>query len=140
MEYFLIFVAAVVIVAALVIFSKLKFLKKTGKEVDGHFRTQKTEDGKIDFVRCPLCSTPLSKGENMFSRVYRPMTTPDQRMTIHGCPHCYPKVENGAKRICPVCKKEVPIDGELVARLFNKTSNGKKHVLIVGCTGCFAKR
>ena len=61
----MIFVAAVVIVAALAIFSKLKFLKNTGKEVDGHFRTQKTEDGKIDFVRCPLCSTPLSKGENI---------------------------------------------------------------------------
>ena len=140
MGCFSIFVVSVVIVAALAFFSKMKFLKKVGKEAEEHFRTQKTEDGKTDFVRCPLCSTPLAKGENMFSRVYRPMTAPDQRMTIHGCPHCYPKMESGAKRICPVCKKEVPLDGELVARLFNKTSNGKKHVLIVGCTGCFGKR
>ena len=86
-------------------------------------------------VNCPLCNTPLLKGENLVTKVYRPMTVADQLCTINGCPHCFPKVEPGAKRICPVCHKEVPLSGHLTARLFNKT-DGKKHVIVTGCTEC----
>ena len=86
-------------------------------------------------VNCPVCGSPLPKGENLVSRVYRPMTVPDQRCTISGCPHCFPKCEVGVKRKCPVCNKTVPMEGYLIARLFNKTDS-KKHVMITGCTEC----
>ncbi len=87
-------------------------------------------------VSCPLCNTMLLPGEDLVSRVYRPMNVPDQLCTINGCPHCYPAPEPGLKRICPVCHKTVPLkDGHLIARLFNK-SDGKKHVIVTGCTEC----
>ncbi len=91
-------------------------------------------------VTCPLCNSPLLPGQDLFSRVYRPMTVSDQLCTISGCPHCYPVVEPGLKRECPVCHKEVPLgDGHLVARLFNKT-DGKKHVVVSGCGNCCRSR
>ena len=137
MDYFFLFIGSVILIFALMLF--MKFKKMQQKSVtNSDFRTQKTESGAIDFVRCPLCSSPLAKNEDMFSRIYRPMTTPDQRMTVHGCPHCYPRPEPGVKRQCPVCGKEVPLDGELIARLFNRTE-GKKHVMITGCSVCYGK-
>ena len=90
-------------------------------------------------VQCPICNTSLLPGEDMISRVYRPMNVHDQYMTINGCPHCYPRVEPGRRRVCPVCGKEVPLkDGHLTARLFNKTGN-KKHVIVTGCSECNKK-
>lgn len=133
MSGFFIFCGAIIIIAALKIFSRFRFLMNLKKNADSNFKKRQAENGKADFVRCPLCSTPLAKDEKMISRVYRPMTTPDQRMTINGCPHCYPSTEPGVKRICPVCGKNVPLDGELIARLFNRIG-GKKHVLITGCS------
>lgn len=144
-DYLFLFIGAIIIIAALMIFSKYKKLTNSQKnqksqKIDSRFRTQKTEDGKIDFVRCPICNTPLAKNENMYSRIFRPMTTSDQRMTIQGCPHCYPRPEPGVKRTCPVCGKTLPIDGELIARLFNKTKDGKKHVIINSCSEETKKR
>ncbi len=87
-------------------------------------------------VNCPLCESPLLPGEDLFTRVYRPMNVSDQLCTISGCPHCFPQPEAGVKRECPVCHKEVPVnEGHLVARLFNKT-DGKKHVVVSGCNLC----
>ncbi len=113
-----------------------KSLRKAEREYsDKRLKKQKTEDGGVDFVRCPLCNTPLAHGEDMVSRVFRPMNTPDQRMNVMGCPHCYPHPERGAERRCPVCGKEVLPEGYLIARLFNR-SDTKKHVMIMGCTNC----
>lgn len=137
MEYFFLFVGSAIIILALSLFIKYRLAMET-KSVDSSFRTQKNEAGGIEFVRCPMCNTPLAKNEDMFSRIYRPMNTPDQRMTVHGCPHCYPRPEPSVKRICPVCGKQVPLDGCLNARLFNRTE-GKKHVMITGCTECYKK-
>lgn len=118
----------------------LGYQKLVAKDKDNHvkktLRTQKDENGNTSFVTCPMCSTPLAQNEDMFSKIYRPMNTPDQRMTVNGCPHCYPKKEAGVKRACPVCHKEVPAEGYLIARLFNRTE-GKKHVMITGCTNCY---
>ena len=86
-------------------------------------------------VNCPLCNSPLLPGENLVSKVYRPMTVPDQLCHINGCPHCYPVTEPGIRRTCPVCGKPVAQDGQLVARLFNY-KDGKKHVLVMGCNHC----
>ncbi len=92
----------------------------------------------VAMVNCPMCNMPLMKGQNLISKVYRPMTVPDQRCTINGCPHCYPQPEPGVKRQCPCCGKEVPITGYLVARLFNYKDN-KKHVRVTGCSRCCEK-
>ncbi len=99
-------------------------------------QTRKKAAAQGLLVNCPLCKSALLPGEDLVSRVYRPMTVPDQLCTISGCPHCYPAVQAGLKRECPVCGKTVPLpDGHLVARLFNKT-DGKKHVVVTGCTEC----
>ena len=97
---------------------------------------KKTADAKGLLITCPLCGSYLQKGEDLFSRVYRPMNVPHQLCTISGCPHCYPALEPGLKRECPVCHKQVPMkEGHLVARLFNY-ADGKKHVVVTGCTEC----
>ena len=136
MDYFFMFIGSIILILALMLFLKFKKSESEPAKKNSNLRTQKNENGAIEFVRCPLCSTPLAKNEDLFSRIYRPMTTPDQRMTVHGCPHCYPKPEAGVKRTCPVCGKEVPLEGELIARLFNRTE-GKKHVLVTGCSVCY---
>ena len=92
-------------------------------------------------VFCPLCNSALAKGENLSSKVFGPIkdgTDSNQRCTILGCPHCLPYCQNGVKRICPVCKKKVPADGYLIARLFTNT-RGKRHVRITACTECHKK-
>lgn len=139
MDYFFLFIGSVILILALMIFMKFKKMQARTAPKDNGLRTQKNENGGVEFVRCPLCSTPLAKNEDMFSRIYRPMNTPDQRMTVHGCPHCYPRPEPSVKRLCPVCGKEVPLEGELIARLFNRTE-GKKHVMITGCSVCYKGR
>jgi hypothetical protein len=87
-------------------------------------------------VKCPLCGSVLMPGQELFSKVFRPMTVNDQRCIIFGCPYCYPRCEPGVRRVCPACHKTVPADGHLVARLFNKTKDGKKHVIVTGCSVC----
>lgn len=99
-------------------------------------RHEKEESGAGPFVECPLCNSPLQKGGNLVSRIYRPMDVADQLCTINGCPHCYPVPEPGVTRECPVCGKPVAAkDGYLVARLFNR-ADGKHHVAVTGCSSC----
>jgi len=88
---------------------------------------------------CPLCGSKLYTGENLVSRVYKTATINDLPCTIHGCPHCYPVPEPGIKRTCPVCHKEVPLEGHLDAHLFTRRT-GKKHVHVTGCTECHKKK
>lgn len=138
---FLLFCAVLTLIFLLNLFFRNCFSHAKSQERRGgkNLKTQKTKNGGVDFVRCPLCSTPLAYGENLVSRIFRPMNTPDQRMTVLGCPHCYPAAENKVQRICPVCKKNVPADGYLIARLFNREKN-KKHVMITGCTVCSSRQ
>ncbi len=129
MFYFLSFIAVCVIVAFLC-WSILQARRKNQKN-------QKTKN--VQSVKCPLCQTSLFVGENIYSKIYRPMNVPDQYCTISGCPHCFPVCESGVKRVCPVCHKEVSLNQNLTARLFNKAF-GKKHVHILGCSNCHAPR
>ena len=115
--------------------SRLQALEENSRK---QMRTQKSQDGKIEFIRCPVCNTPLAKSDNLSSTIYHPMNVPDQRMTIAGCPHCYPQAEPGIRRSCPVCGKALSADGYLIARLFNKP--GKKHVIVAGCAHCIRSR
>lgn len=130
MEYFFLLVGIAILVLAFMILSRFTKAGKTGDE---------SAPPAPGFVTCPVCGMPLSKGENLHSKIFRPMTTPDQRMTVQGCPHCYPRVMPGISRRCPVCGKPLSLDDELVARLFNRTDN-KKHVMILGCSKCMSLR
>ena len=109
---------------------------KDKKKRAAMLRTRENAAKKGLLISCPLCNSLLLPGEDLVSRVYRPMNVSDQLCTINGCPHCYPRMEPGIKRECPVCHKNVPLgEGHLVARLFNKT-DGKKHVIVTGCSEC----
>lgn len=125
MEFILLILGIVILVAALSYFFLGRGTKKAAPQTSA----------KPALATCPMCGSGLADGKNMFSKVFRPMNVPDQRCIITGCPNCYPVCQPGIKRVCPVCGKNVPADGHLVARLFNKTQ-GKKHVMIVGCSSC----
>ncbi len=127
--------ALVILFLAFNFFQNFLHKRAVDKGFNERMRTQKDEHGNTVFVHCPLCSSALAKGEEMKSKIFHPMNTPHQRMNILGCPHCYPRTEEGVKRVCPICGKEVPADGYLVAQLFNKI-DAKKHVVVVGCTNC----
>ena len=134
--YLIMGAAAVLIIVLLSLF--LKYKKTIEEDRQKALAKKQALEAKKKglLVTCPLCGCDLMPGEDLFSRVYRPMNVPDQLCTINGCPHCFPKPEPGLKRECPVCHKEVPLkDGHLIARLFNK-SDGKKHVIVTGCTQC----
>lgn len=122
---------AAVVVIILLLKALLSYYKKQN--------TKSIKNRNIQNVKCPLCGSNLFVGENLISKVYRPMKVPDQLMTVSGCPHCYPRCEPGVKRICPVCHKTVGQNENLTARLFNKAM-GKKHVHIIGCSNCHKPR
>ena len=131
MDYFLMGLAVCVIIALIYWYISFNNRRKKQKSAKNSKNLQP--------VKCPLCDTSLFVGENLISKVYRPMNVLDQLMIIMGCPHCFPKTEPGLKRICPVCHKEVAQNQSLTARLFNK-SLGKKHVHVVGCSNCHSPR
>lgn len=133
MTYFIMGLAILTIIIALSYFTNIQKQKKVKK-----IKKNSSSNPGVSLVNCPMCNTPLLKGQNLISKVYRPMDVPDQRCTINGCPHCYPQPEIGIRRQCPCCKKEVPITGYLVARLFNYRDN-KKHVMVTGCSECYKK-
>lgn len=130
--------AVVGICILLALFNDRKKVKKTAQK-QALQKPKTGPNGEVLMVECPLCNTPLMKGQNLVTKVFRPMNVPDQRCNISGCPHCYPQPEPGIKRQCPCCGKEVPITGYLVARLFNYKDN-KKHVRVTGCSRCCEKK
>lgn len=88
---------------------------------------------------CPVCGDLLVSGEKLKSVVFQGGTRcgelVEKMCRIYGCPHCYP-VNKERPRICPVCKKIVPTDGYLEARMFERANRIRKHVHVLGCTGC----
>jgi len=87
---------------------------------------------------CPLCGTFLVGKEKIRSSVFEGGKASDRLCYIHGCPHCLPPETPEIKRICPVCRKNVPLDGHLTARMFER-KGGAHHVHILGCTECHKK-
>ena len=125
------------IFSALIIFLLAAILAVNNKRRNAALKQKKASN--MQPVKCPICQSELFVGEQLISKVYRPMNVPDQLMTIQGCPHCYPKCEPGLARLCPVCHKAIALDQALTARLFNKAM-GKKHVHIIGCSNCHKPR
>ncbi len=108
-------------------------------------RSKKKREEKFKFVRpknvvsqCPVCGSPLVDKEKILSKVYHTESKTTQHCTIMGCPHCFPHIEMGLRRKCPVCHKSIPQEGYLIAHLFNR-KDSKNHVHIVGCTECHKK-
>lgn len=99
--------------------------------------TQK--QGAASNTICPVCSSRLYQGENIFSRIYGSADDSDQICTIHGCPRCYPEPQEGIRRVCPVCGRNVLPTESLQARLFVKP-DGHKHVHVRGCSFCYKKK
>jgi hypothetical protein len=95
---------------------------------------------------CPLCSAMLRRGETVHTVAFsgggkkdgqrqkggRPS---DYLVHIFGCPYCYPD-NNAHRRICPVCSKELNKEDFLIARMFEKQKETRKHVHVLGCTRC----
>ncbi len=128
----------------LLFFLSLGFLYRSRmaarRQEEAERKRQKKQPGKGEkHSNCPLCNSDLFAGENIVSRVYKGSDPKDQACTIHGCPYCYPVPKPGVIRTCPVCHKNVPLQGHLDAHLFLR-ENGKRHVHITGCTECHKKR
>ncbi|HNY20714.1 MAG TPA: hypothetical protein PKO22_01060 [Treponemataceae bacterium] len=86
---------------------------------------------------CPVCSMQLVPGEQLKTALFPGKET--RTCHIFGCPHCHPFAKEGITRICPVCKRHVPQEGYLIARLFERPGK-KRHVHILGCTECRAPK
>lgn len=130
MDYLILGLAAVIIIAALMYFKRIYFDSKKHEPVP----KKRTSGG---FVNCPVCATMMLPGENIVSKVFTTNgQVNDQICYIYGCPHCYPRCQPGVKRTCPVCHKPVEQNQYLLARRFNKTKSGTPHVIVNGCGNC----
>ncbi|MCR5309228.1 MAG: hypothetical protein K6E21_03875, partial [Bacilli bacterium] len=137
MQMFIIFVLLSVAVCLLMlVFSgKLTFgSKKRKKRAKQGAQSKKYADG-INPGCCPLCGTFLIGKEKIKSSVFEGGKASDRLCYIHGCPHCLPPESPEIRRVCPVCRKTVPLDGHLTARMFER-KGGAHHVHILGCTEC----
>lgn len=135
MDFLLMGIAAIIIIAALMYFRNLYLEKKknSGNHKNGGRRTRNTAGA----VNCPVCGTSLAPGKNLVSKVFVTSgQVNDQICYIYGCPHCFPHCEPGIKRLCPVCHKNVEQNQYLLARRFNKTKSGTPHVIVNGCGNC----
>ena len=78
------------------------YYKKKKNKDDPDGKKPQKQNGPPSKTYCPLCDSALTPGINLFSKVYRPLTSEiddDQRCTIQGCPFCYSKdgeKKNGA--------------------------------------------
>ena len=145
MEY-LVIALLILIMLVLIGFSKAQkqnYEKKPDKKG--------TEDAFSNF--CPLCGSGLKKGERVKSAAYPVKPGSNGRypggveklMEVYGCPHCMPP-GGSEKRICPVCRKELPANGYVVGRYFivdnqekrpdGSISGKKNHLHVLGCTRC----
>jgi hypothetical protein len=120
------------ILALILIIMIISLLKK--KPISEDMETFRSENA---YRNCPICGTPLLRGETVHSHLYP--GKPDGMMYIYGCPFCYrkhPRVKErrDVTRICPFCKTNIPDEGWVVARVFEKPE--KTHVHVLGCTVC----
>jgi hypothetical protein len=136
---------AMVIVVAVLVYTLIRLGRNDYTQLANGMA--KRSRGSFEVLRpCPLCGTMLRRGETVHSVVFSgdsgAAASPDsptrKRPEDHlahlfGCPYCYP-ANDEHRRVCPVCRKEIPADGYVIARMFEKP--GRKHVHVLGCTVC----
>lgn len=115
-----------VVVGAILAFAILQAGKKNGLPIKRERNRSKSDERTRP---CPLCGSPLKKGETVKTVVYP--SKGDTLAEVFGCPFCYGETAV-AVRICPVCKKPVPEDGFVIGRMFKEG----RHLHVLGCTGC----
>lgn len=115
-----------VLVGAILAFLLLQAGKKSGTRGN---RRKKTSPPEERTRPCPLCGSPLKKGETVKTVVYP--AKGDTLAEVFGCPYCYGETAT-VPRICPVCKKPVPDDGYVIGRMFKEG----RHLHVLGCTAC----
>lgn len=120
---------ALAVILAIIIISLLR--KGSDQDQEESFRKENS------YRDCPLCGTPLIRGETVHSHLYP--GKPDGMMYIYGCPFCHkdhPRYKGGrhVERHCPYCKGKISESGWVVARVFEKPE--KTHVHVLGCTEC----
>ena len=82
---------------------------------------------------CPVCSSPLEKGDLVKTLAFPSITGgQDRLMHIRGCINC---LEGHFQRNCPVCGGVLGIEGILVARMFERPRR-HPHVHVLGCAKC----
>ena len=125
------FVIIALLLAVIIVLLRLGFKAPEKTGVNNKQEDTNTDEGKTPKF-CPLCNTPLSKGENVKSKTY-PTESKDTLMDVFGCPYCIPPVGK-KERICPVCLKKIPADGFVIGRYFIRPD--KNHLHVIGCTLC----
>ena len=70
MEFILLFAAILLIIFALSYFA---FFRRNSKSK----KIAEKNSSRAALVNCPICGSPLLKGQNIISKVYRPMNVPD---------------------------------------------------------------
>jgi formate dehydrogenase maturation protein FdhE len=87
--------------------------------------------GRKAKVPCPLCGSRLFEGERIHSIAFD--LGKEKLMHIYGCPYCESE-SSLIRRRCPVCKRDIPMGGFVVGRMWDKPD--KTHLHITGCTEC----
>ena len=125
----------IVLVVVVLIAGVLAFtLLQAGKKGDTRRNRGKNKSNPVERTRpCPLCGSPLKKGETVKTVIYP--AKGDTLAEVFGCPYCYGDTA-AAVRICPVCKKPIPEEGHVIGRMFKEG----RHLHVLGCTSCRERR
>lgn len=82
---------------------------------------------------CPICGQQLFKGERLRSDVTE-IGDIEVQTRIKGCPYCMGEKDK-RKRLCPVCKKKLPI-GDVILALADPRVDRYK-LSVRGCKNCY---
>ena len=96
------------------------------------FRGQKKRSSEMRGY-CPVCAQGLRKGESLRSSVTE-IGDVEVQTRIRGCPFCLGVMGN-RKRYCPVCKKKLKKDAEILAISDPRVDRNK--LAIRGCKKCY---
>jgi hypothetical protein len=142
---------AMAIVVAVLVYTLIRLGRGDYRQLADRMSARSRDELEV-LKPCPLCGTMLRRGETVHSVVFsgpgpagttadgsgtstrtRANQVQDAIAHLFGCPYCHPANEEHPRR-CPVCRKVIPADGYVIARMFEKP--GRKHVHVLGCTNC----
>ena len=78
LTYFIAAAAFALIIFLLNLYIKFKSLENKNSEIKARKIRSENAQKKGLLVSCPICGSSLLPGEDLVSRVYRPVTVPDQ--------------------------------------------------------------